>query len=192
MQFEAAKTFIIDKLKKELPDHLFYHSVNHIMDVYNASEILAKEEKINDYDLTLLLTAALFHDSGFLVQQKDHEKISCEIARAHLPSFGYSNEDIENICGMISATKVPQNPQNHLEQIICDADLDYLGRDDFFAIGNKLFTELSLYGIIRNENEWNNLQIRFLESHTYFTDSAKRLRKDKKQEHLELIKSKIV
>ena len=74
MQFEAAKTFIIDNLKKELPDHLFYHSVNHIMDVYNASEILAKEEKINDYDLTLLLTAALFHDSGFLVQQKDHEK----------------------------------------------------------------------------------------------------------------------
>ena len=92
---------------------------------------------------------------------------------------------------MIMATQIPQTPHNKLEQIICDADLDYLGRDDFFTIGNKLFDELCMYGIINTELEWNKLQVRFLEKHHYFTPSAKKIRKAKKAENLALIKSKI-
>ena len=188
MQFEAVRKFIIKKLKTELPTHLFYHSVGHINDVYTAAEKLAAGENISGEKLKLLLTAVLFHDSGFTVQQKDHEEISCQLARKFLPDFGYAPQQIDIICGMIMATKVPQRPQNHLEQIICDADLDYLGRDDFYDIGNKLYTELSLYGMIQSEYEWNNLQIRFLESHKYFTDTAKTLRQAGKDMHLQSIK----
>lgn len=92
---------------------------------------------------------------------------------------------------MIMATKVPQQPQNHLEEILCDADLDYLGREDFFTIGNKLFAELSVYGILSTEDEWNELQARFLEAHHYFTKTAIKLRKKKKDKHLKLVKSKL-
>ena len=188
MQFEAVRKFIIKKLKTELPSHLFYHSVGHINDVYSAAENLAEGESITGIDLKLLLTAVLFHDSGFTIQQKDHEEISCQLARKYLPDFGYTTPDIDVICGMIMATKVPQHPQNHLERIICDADLDYLGRDDFYIIGNKLYSELSLYGMIQSEYEWNNLQIRFLENHKYFTDTAKRLRQQGKDAHLQAIR----
>ncbi len=191
MQFKETKKFILQKLKKELPKHLSYHSVGHIKDVYEACKMLAKEEGVNKQDLNLLLTAALFHDAGFLVQQKEHEKISCDIAKKHLPDFGYLPEQIELICGMIMATRIPQTPHNLLEEIIADADLDYLGRDDFFIIGNKLFDELSMYGMLNTEDEWNNLQVRFLEKHHYFTKSAIRLRKAKKEEHLSIIKSKL-
>jgi len=191
MQFKEAKTFIVQKLKKELPRHLSYHSVEHIKDVYRSCKAIGKEEGIRGENMKLLLTAALFHDSGFLIQQKDHEKISCEIARKHLPDFGYTDEQIEVICGMIMATRIPQTPTNKLEEIIADADLDYLGRDDFFTIGNKLFDELSVYGILNTEEEWNRLQVKFLEGHHYFTDTAIRLRKQKKEEHLENIKSKL-
>jgi len=189
MQFEGVRKFIIKKLRTELPTHLFYHSVGHINDVYTAAESLAEGEGIKGDELKLLLTAVLFHDSGFTVQQKDHEEISCQIARKFLPGFNYSNDQIDVICGMIMATKVPQRPTNHLEQIICDADLDYLGRDDFYDIGNKLFTELSLYGMIQSEYEWNNLQVRFLENHKYFTATAKRLRQSGKDAHLQSIKN---
>src|SRR5690606_4215820 len=117
--------------------------------------------------------------------------VGCDIARQHLPDYDYTPEQIEVICGMIMATKIPQTPNNKLEKIICDADLDYLGRDDFFDIGNKLCDELCMYGIINSENEWNKLQVRFLEHHKYFTTSSKKLRKIKKAENLALVKSKI-
>jgi predicted metal-dependent HD superfamily phosphohydrolase len=191
MQFEKVKKFILDKLKKDLPKNLTYHSLGHIKDVYKAAEDLAKLEKVTGDDLTILLTAVLFHDSGFLIQQKEHERVGCELAALYLPDFGYSDEQIIRISGLIMATRIPQTPNNKLEKIICDADLDYLGRDDFFKIGNYLFDELCMYGIISTENEWNKLQVRFLESHRYFTTSAKKLRKAKKDEHLALIKSKI-
>jgi len=191
MEFEKAKAFILDMLQNGLPAHLSYHSVEHTLDVYQAADYLAAQEQISEPDLTLLKTAALFHDSGFLKGSVEHEKKSCDIAREHLPRFGYPDQDIEKICGMIMATKLPQSPKNHLEQILCDADLDYLGRDDFSMIGNKLFDELSMYGIISNKEEWDKLQIRFLEGHHYFTKTAIALRKDKKDQHLESLRTKL-
>lgn len=191
MKYADVKKFILGKLKKELPNHLSYHSVEHVKDVINSCKLIAKHEGVKGEDLKLLLTAALFHDTGFLINAKDHEQLSCNIARQHLPLYGYSDEQIDKICGMILATKVPQKPQNHLEEIICDADLDYLGRDDFFTIGNKLFSELSMYGILNTEDEWNALQVKFLEAHNYFTKTAIQLRKGKKDEHLRIVKSKL-
>jgi uncharacterized protein len=191
MEFEQAKAFILDKLKNGLPAHLSYHSVEHTLDVYHAVQHIAEQEGVSERERTLLLTAALFHDTGFLNGSVEHEKKSCEIAREHLPRFGYTTADIEKICGMIMATKLPQSPQDHLEEILCDADLDYLGRDDFFTIGNKLFAELSMYGIIHNEKEWDALQVRFLEAHHYFTTTAIRLRKEKKEQHLQFLRSKL-
>jgi len=191
MKFAQVKKFITSKIKKELPKNLSYHNLGHMKDVYKAAKNLAGLEGVSGDELTLLLTAVLFHDSGFLVEQKEHEKIGCNIARQYLPEYNYFPEQIDRICGMIMATRIPQTPHNTLERIICDADLDYLGRDDFFTIGNKLYDELCMYGIISSEYEWNKLQVKFLESHHYFTPSALKLRKAKKDEHLALIKSKL-
>ncbi|MCD6064729.1 MAG: phosphohydrolase [Flavipsychrobacter sp.] len=191
MQFEELKSNMFERLEKELPAHLTYHSVGHIKDVYNAAQQLAKEEIISDADLQLLLTAVLFHDSGFMIGQNDHEQSSCEIAKQTLPAYGYPPEVIARICGMIMATKIPQSPKNLLEQIICDADLDYLGRDDFFPIGDTLFRELQALDVIKTEDEWNRLQLDFLEKHHYFTSTALKWRKAKKAENLESVRSKL-
>ncbi len=188
MDLKAAEDFILQKLSNELSSNLHYHSKNHVLDVLQAALMYANHEGISDYDKDLLKTAVLFHDSGFTVQTKDHEDIGCSIARKNLPNFGYSPEDIERICGMIMATKIPQNPHNLLEEIICDADLDYLGRDDFWEIGNNLFKELSVYGILSDEKDWNRLQLKFLTNHNFFTKSALQLRKPKKDENTEKIK----
>lgn len=191
MQFEQAKEFILKKLSEELPPHLSYHSVAHIKDVYEACKLLAGEEGVTGEDLTLLLTAALFHDSGFLVSPKEHEQTSCRIAREHLPAFGYNDHQLSKIDGMIMATRIPQQPTNLPEEILADADLDYLGRGDFFVIGDRLFDELCMYGLLNSEEEWNKLQVRFLESHHYFTATAKRLRQQGKDDNLARVKQKV-
>ncbi|MBJ7429522.1 MAG: HD domain-containing protein [Bacteroidia bacterium] len=189
MDYQKASDFIINKIKTELPGNLYYHSYNHVMDVLQAAIQLGEMENLSEYDLTLLKTAVLFHDSGFIKQNNEHEAIGCEIAKESLPNFNYSTEQIETICGMIMATKIPQTPNNLLEQIICDADLDYLGRDDFWVIGNHLFMELKMYGVLKNENDWNLLQLKFLTKHNYFTKSAIMLRQEKKNDHIEKIKT---
>ena len=91
---------------------------------------------------------------------------------------------------MTSVREIPQNPKNLLEEILCDADLDYLGREDFFKIGNHLFEELKSYKIVNTEREWDLLQIRFLEQHQYFTKTAIAIRKPKKDLYLKLLKDK--
>lgn len=191
MKYDQIEKVIIEKLQHELPQHLSYHSVSHVKDVCEAAMDIAQQEGVQGEDLVLLKTAALFHDTGFLFGAQEHERKSCDIARQYLPDYGYNDEQIEKISGMIMATKIPQTPHNHLEQILADADLDYLGRDDFFTIGNRLYEELAMFGIVHNEDDWNRLQIKFLENHHFFTPTAIRLRKARKEEHLQMIKSKL-
>lgn len=191
MEYEKIKKIILKELKENLPEHLSYHSVMHVKDVINAVEEIALAENVGGEDLMLLKTAALFHDSGFLQGAKDHEEKSCEIAQKYLLDYGYNQPQIDKIKGMIMATKIPQSPNNKLEEILADADLDYLGRDDFFKIGDKLFDELTMFGIVNSERDWNLLQEKFLESHHFFTKTAINNRNQKKQENLEIIKSKL-
>ncbi len=191
MQIEPVREFILDELRRGLPHHLSYHSVEHVLDVYNAAEYIGMREGISAIDMRLLLTAALYHDSGFLQGPKEHEEMSCSIAKQILPDFGYTDDEIERICNMIRATKIPQLPKTRLEEILADADLDYLGRDDFFTTGEKLFEEFSFFGVVNNREEWNKLQVNFLEKHRFFTNTSIEMRKVEKEKHLEAIKSQL-
>jgi len=188
MKYREAKAFILKKLEKELADQLTYHGKHHTLDVLNISRELCKAENVSRHNTTLVKTAALFHDSGFTETYSNHEEKGCEIAKRYLPQFNYSSEDIGKICGMIMATKIPQSPKNHLEQIICDADLDYLGRDDFYSIGNTLFDELKEKNIINDEKSWNRIQVNFIGNHSYFTKTTLKRRENKKQKYLKELK----
>lgn len=192
LEFNKVKEFILEKLERELSKELYYHNLAHVKDVYNAVLWYISEYSLKDDEALMLRTAALFHDAGFIVQAKGHEEISCRYAKEFLPTFGYSESQIEAICGMIMATKIPQTPKTKLEEILADADLDYLGRDDFFPISDKLFRELHSTGIIEDEDQWNRLQVNFFESHHYFTDAAKKSRNEKKAQNLLSIKDKLL
>lgn len=191
MQLTTASDFIMNKLRAELPQQLTYHSAAHIDDVYEAAKRIGMEEKLSTDELDLLLTAARYHDAGFLVNRENHENISCKMAQELLPGFEYSAQEIETICGMIMATKVPQEPTNKLEEVLADADLDYLGRDDYFSVSQKLFEELLAAGELHTEEEWNNKQVQFLQKHRYFTQTALKQRQAKKEENLARILASI-
>lgn len=174
MQFEQAYSFIMEKLENDLPSYIRYHNAQHTKDVMAAAEYLGQKEGIMDRDMMLLKTAALFHDTGFLQQMAGHEEISCELARKHLPHFEYTTDEVEHICRIIMATRLPQSPSDKLGEILCDADLSYLGEDDYIRQSQHLFQELRHNGIIETQEDWVLQQIRFLTSHRYFTETARR------------------
>jgi predicted metal-dependent HD superfamily phosphohydrolase len=189
--FQIIKDKVLDILATRIAPGFTYHNVHHTEEVLTNAERIAKEEGITEgRGLLLLKIAALYHDMGFLVIYKGHEEVSCQMARHDLANDIFSQEDLDTICSIIMATRVPQNPKNHLEQIICDADLDYLGRDDFECLSNKLMHEYFQQGMVSSEAEWMSVQINFIESHHYFTKSSQRNRNPKKLKHLENLKAK--
>lgn len=189
MDAQGAKAYILSRLRNELPATRTYHSLEHTLDVYASAIGIAEQEGVTGEGLALLKVAALYHDSGFLTQDTAHEEAGCVIVRDVLPRYGFSPRQVELICDMIQATRIPQQPRNKLSRVLCDADLDYLGRGDFELIGGTLFEEMKTYGVLRDEREWNELQERFLEHHSYFTTTNKRLREPVKQEHLARVKA---
>ncbi|HVE60740.1 MAG TPA: YitT family protein [Chitinophagaceae bacterium] len=173
MQFDNVYSYLMPRLESELPSYLTYHDARHTKEVLRDVQHLAKKEAVSENDFTLLSTAALFHDAGFLeVGYNDHEELSCKIAKSILPDYNYSEEQIEQINNMIMATKLPQTPTTKLEKILCDADLYYLGTENYFRIAEKLYNEWKETGFIKTKEEWKQKQISFLEAHQYFTKTA--------------------
>jgi len=188
MNYEAVKKFMLTKLERELDPRLTYHSINHTLDVLESAIRLAEMEKLSSKEILLLKTACIFHDSGMLVTYRGHEEASTEICRQTLPVYNYNEEDTEIICRMILTTKLPQCASQHLDKILCDADLDYLGRSDFFMIAHRLKYEWDILNIYPTTlQEWYLIQKDFLSSHRYFTISALSLRQSIKMENLKQI-----
>jgi uncharacterized membrane-anchored protein YitT (DUF2179 family)/predicted metal-dependent HD superfamily phosphohydrolase len=191
MQYEKIYSILIPRLEEELPSYLTYHTVQHTKNVIAASEQLAISENVSGDDLVMLKTAALFHDSGFLQQSEGHEEISCILARDYLPDYGYNDNQIEQICRIIMATRLPQSPFDLLSRIICDADLFYLGKEGYAEYAERLFQEYKNTGVVGTDIEWQLMQIEFLSSHKYFTQSANNLLEATKQKTLQELKSGI-
>jgi uncharacterized protein len=183
---------VIKLLRENLPKNLFYHTPEHTMDVVRAAERIAIGEGCNADEVLLLKTAALFHDTGYMRDMREHEKHGCIIAAELLGEHGVTKEEIDAVNALIMATKVPQQPQTKLEQIICDADLDYLGRDDYFSIAENLHREFLAYEKIKDERDWMQLQLKFLQSHKYFTDTSIRSRQPVADENLKKIRETVV
>lgn len=189
IRFDDLEEHVMNILEEKLPRNLYYHNLKHTIDVTVQVELIGRGEGINDEELLMLKTAALFHDTGFISTYKDHEEAGVLLAREILPAYDYTPEQIETIASIIMVTKLPPKPKNLLQQIICDADLDYLGRVDFIPVSGNLFRELKEHQIIENDiNKWNEIQIAFIEKHQYFTETAKKLRDVNKNIQLEAIR----
>ena len=181
MNIQAIEKYVIQRFNDELKPIYVYHTLNHTLDVVNAAGTIAKYENLNEKEILLVKTAAFFHDIGIIVDFKEHEKHSINIAKSILPENGYSNQDIEIITNIIYSTQMPQVANNIFQKIICDADLDYLGRDDYFKISSLLRTEwFHLFKQDFSDIQWYISQAKFLSNHNYFTNISKKLRNEKK------------
>lgn len=186
--FESAKQYILEELGTRLPENLTYHGLWHTKSVYQATLDFAEYYSLSEQDRLILETAALYHDCGFLNVYRNHEEEGCEIVKRVLPGYGYNQEEIVEICALIMATKIPQSPDRFLSELICDADLDYIGGDDYNKIAHLLYEEFKEYHIVTTEIQWYEMQAGFLESHTYFSDFSRQKRNPKKMQNLANVK----
>ncbi|MGB5482536.1 MAG: HD domain-containing protein, partial [Eudoraea sp.] len=175
-------------LKEKLPNYLSYHSMDHIIDVANVCNDYIEYYDIPEEMAKLMRIAAICHDYGYIESSLDHEERSIVAIKPFLTPI-LTSKEVEIVNGMIRATKVPQEPKTFYEEILADADLDYLGRKDYDEISAKLFNEYLHFDIVSNKIEWLDLQIWFLENHKFHTDFAKKNRQKLKFENIKELKS---
>jgi predicted metal-dependent HD superfamily phosphohydrolase len=153
---------------------------------------MADYYKLSDKDRFVVKAAAWFHDTGYLDKAEEHEKTGARNAETFLQAEGVDADTIAAVKGCIMATRMPQQPTNLLEEILCDADLYHLGTDDF-AKRNKLLRQedAALNNKTTGKKKWQQKTLQLLESHHYFTDYCRRHLNEKKQQHMEKLRHRI-
>ncbi len=191
MEYFKLKEYVTDKMSSSLPAYLTYHSLRHTENVIAAAEELAEAENVHGDDLIILKTAALFHDLGYIQDYYRHEETSCHYARRILPDFNYKSDQINLVCDLILSTRIPQTPTNFLAEILCDADLFYLGTTEYESRAAALFEENQRTQDLKSETEWLLTQVDFLNHHRYFTPTAQRVLNKQKEFNLLQLKERL-
>lgn len=182
--FDKVHLEVFDMLNKQLPAYLSYHSVEHTKYVLKMAIYLAQREGLSETDIQLISIAAIFHDIGFIKGREKHEEKSCEMAKEILSKYKLGEENLKKICGMIMATKIPQRPKNILEKVLADADLEYLSTENYEPVSELLYKELCHFNPGFTRKQWDQVQIEFLENHSYHTDFYKKNKENFKHQHL--------
>jgi len=188
--------YIRELFRDELPEGIKYHDANHTLHptkgVVAAANRIAISENISEHDRELLITAAYFHDTGYIREYEKNEPIAARMAGRILKLIGYKPNEVVKVQKMILSTDLEREPKTHLEKILCDADLDPFGREDFFKMDGKLREGRRTRGIdVSDEAKWYKGTLEIIKKHQYYTESQKKLREKEKQENIKRLLKKL-
>ena len=185
---EALIELVYKDLSNKLDSKYHYHNLHHTKRVINSAKEIGNHYNLSRDDWRDLLTACLLHDYGFIKSHIDHEEIGAQISKEILPGYYFSDDHIESISSLILITKVAEKPSNLLESIIRDADLEYIGSDDFQKISEYLKKEWLECGVVDNENQFYKIQYEFLLSHNFYTAYMQEKGRDQKIKNIKYAK----
>jgi len=179
----------VNRLLIPLEKH-YYHQYNHALDVMDRSIYLWKKEWLNKEEIEMLAIASMFHDTGFIIQYNDNEIFWAQIADNYLKTIIYPKEKVKIIRNLIMATSPKyKDTKNILEDIIKDADMDNLWRDDFFDKTNEIKKELEAIKKIKiKEPDWHHASLDLLYEHKFLTNTEKNERNNKLDDNKKKLK----
>lgn len=188
----SAEEFVTNLFLNKINKTFKYHNLEHTRGVVAASEKMAEYYQLQPEDRNALLIAAWFHDSGFSSGESyGHEAVSEKLANTFLTEHSAEPALVQKVTSCIEATRMPQNPNSLIEQIICDADLAHLGTDEFSSKNEQLREEIADFSKDDvSKKKWRKMNIAFLENHKYFTDYGRRKLQPIKEQHIEELKNK--
>lgn len=188
--------YIRGLFRDELPDGIKFHDINHTLHptrgVVAVANKIAISENISEHDRELLIAAAYFHDTGYIREYEKNEPIAARMAGRILKLIGYKPDEVEKVQKMILATDLAREPKTHVEKILCDADLDNLGREDFFKLDGKLREGRRARGIdVSDDAKWYKGTLEIIKKHQYYTESQKKFREKGKQKNIKGLLNKL-
>lgn len=197
MAFETELTrksseYVEKYLRENINEQLYYHNFKHLQDVTTAAVDIGQAMNLSKDQLETVIVAAWFHDTGYCKGWENHEITSKNLAAEFLRSQGVNEKKIEEVSGCIIATKMPQRPTNIMERVLCDADLNHIATEEFFAKSEMLRKEISARTDSNIKKlKWFKESLKFLTGSNYFTPYAKEKFGPVKEENVRKLKSLI-
>lgn len=189
---KTVEQFVLIYYEKNTPPENVYHNIEHVKSVVSLVEEIGNFSELSEEEIEILKIAAWFHDIGHLEVWEGHEEKSAEFATEYLASEDYPIEKINKITGCILATKVPHKPKNHLEEIICDADIAHVGSDSFFEQSDLLKLELEKRKKkIISDLDWLKKNIVFVENNNFYTSYAQTKFKANRNKNILVLQEKL-
>lgn len=186
---KSTEIHMTDFFRKNITAEYVYHDYQHTKNVLEAAVEIAKGYDLDEKQQEWLQLAAWFHDSGYIKGAEGHEERGCQLAMEFLAGQNYPLDEIKEIQRLIMATKVPNQPKDLLEEIICDADLSHLGKKTYWDRCGRVRQELLMTkNLVMSEQEWVDFELDFLNGHRYFTPIAEELFYPKKLKHIKQLR----
>jgi adenylate cyclase len=190
--FQYMRSEILQQMTLASIDTTSYHEVTRTINMEKIAVRISKLEGVDNESLMMLQTAVLYCDTGYIFSGEQNGHFAIDLVKKNLPYFGYSPQQVAIICSIIAVARLNITPNTLLEQIMCDADSDYLGRADYYLIANRLRKELEQKGTPMTDLEWIHYQLHYLEEvHRYFTETAKNIRERGKLTRIKELKSQL-
>jgi predicted metal-dependent HD superfamily phosphohydrolase len=188
----AARNYITDIFTHKVKPEFVFHNLEHTEDVVEACSYMADYYKLADDDRFVLMLSAWFHDTGYSKgEAAGHEEESVRIATQFLQQHSVDQMQIQRVSSAIQATRMPQSPISQVEKILCDSDLYHLATEDFKPRNQLLKQEQeSLLNHKISKKDWRKNNIKFLETHKYFTDYGQEFLEPKKSDNLNGLRKK--
>lgn len=188
MLLAAAKCHVKALFELESTPKYAYHNFEHTQMVVRDALWIGRGSELSQEQLFVVELAAWFHDSGFSKSYALHEQQGALLAMDFLLKNGLDSRLATEVADCIHATHMPQKPFGIVQQVLCDADLAYLGSNQFFDVSEKLLNEWQEHKQNDlNMNEFSMVSEEFLLNHTYFTVFARTFLDDGKKQNLQLL-----
>lgn len=179
-----------EEVLRKLPETFTYHNLEHTTGVAQAAEEIGKQSSLSNDELESVIIAAWLHDIGYEKDRENHEERSAKTAIALLQSWGASAEKVNQVENLIAATRMPQNPKNLPQQVLCDADMYHLSRKDLIECAEQIRSEIETFKNMKFESdrEWSEFNLKFLKNHSYFTPYGRQVLEERKKKNIKRLK----
>jgi predicted metal-dependent HD superfamily phosphohydrolase len=186
-----AEAYIRALFEEESREGLSYHDIVHTEYVARQARLIGQHSGLDQEELKIVVLAAWFHDSGFVIRSANHEDESQSMVREFLTVKGVTDDVIKKVVACIEATRMPQDPgDNLLAKVLCDADMAYLSEDFYIKRTNLLRKEWNHGSEAKlSRKDYYKETIELFENHHYFTSYGKANFSEGKAKNLQLLHS---
>lgn len=186
---EKASTWVFRHFTKKLSGEYYYHNFTHTAEVVDAVVRIGEASGLSGRDLEIVVLAAWFHDTGITEVYRHHEEQSAEFAARFLKKHNYDPDGIDAVRGCILVTDIKSEPTTLQEQVICDADLEHIGKKEFWARAEMLREEwAAVIDETYSDEAWLRHQLEFLQSQQFHTEAARAWHQERLEKNRERLR----
>ena len=168
-KYITLKEQVLDLLQLKFPeDRHYFRGASHTINALSVVEEYIDNMRLGTYEAQILRMGVLMRDLAEL-NTIEHGEDGIELVKKTMSDAGFTFVQTKVVSDLVKSSRRPHRPTNLLERIICDVDMEFLGREDHEEANEMFFQELLKNSLVSSREEWEQWQQDMLENYKYHT-----------------------